>query len=323
MVLLVTAALAVMLWRHGLQARDCGFEEFVVRPGVRADFQAASPAVERLREANQVEPSRGLGLRGNFFAGWVGMYGLEGVYAADGLTSPYYRELTGNLPGVDRAWDWRLFVDPVNVAKARPYLDALNVRHYLERTSDEAVLGQSLRLVQKGDLDVYESPTVWPRAFFTDRLLVYDKVEQFVAAVGAAGGKPFAAVQRADLTAYPQLGVVWPAITSRRVTPATRYELTANTTSFSVQAEGAGVVVLTENYWPGDFRAEVDGVKARVVRLNHAFKGVLIEAPGEHRITFRYVPKHFPLLLGLSGVGLLLLAGSLVVLGRARRGSRS
>lgn len=318
LVLLATAAIAVMLWRHGLQPRGSGFEEYVVRPGVRADFHALSPAVERLREATRVEPSRGLGLRGNFFAGWVGMYGLEGVYAADGLTSPFYRELTSKFPGVDRAWDWRMFVDPANVAKARPYLDALNVRHYLERMSDTAVLGKSLRLVQTGDLDVYESPTAWPRAFFTDRLLVYDQVEQFVAAVGSAEGKPLAAIQRADHTAYPALGVVWSELASRRVSPATRYELTANTTSFTVRAEGAGVVVLSENYWPGDFRAEVDGVKARVVRLNHAFKGVLIETPGEHRVTFRYVPKHFPWLLGLAGLGLVLLAGSLAVVGRER-----
>jgi hypothetical protein len=319
--LLATAAVAVMLWRHGLQPRASGFEEYVVRPGVRADFHAKSPAVELLREANRTEPSRGLGLRGNSFAGWVGMYGLEGVYAADGLASPFYRELTGKLPGVDRAWDWRMFVDPANVAKARPYLDALNVRHYLDRASDPALMRKSLRLVKTGDLDVYESPTAWPRAFFTDRLMVYDQVEQFVAAVGQAEGKPLAAIQRVDLTAYPQLGQVWAELASRRVAPATRYELTANTTSFTVRADGTGVVVLSENYWPGDFRAEVDGVKARVVRLNHAFKGVLIETSGEHRVTFRYVPKHFPWLLGLGGLGLALLVGSLAFV--ARRAPRS
>ena len=78
-----------------------------------------------------------------------------------------------------------------------------------------------------------------------------------------------------------------------------------------LRATGRGVVVLTEAFWPGDFRAEVDGLSAPVLRLNHAFKGVLIEAAGDHRVTFRYVPRHFSRNLLLCGVGAVLLGVSL------------
>jgi hypothetical protein len=80
------------------------------------------------------------------------------------------------------------------------------------------------------------------------------------------------------------------------------------------------VVVLSEVLWPGDFRAEVNGKKATVLRVNHAFKGVLLDAAGDYRIAFRCVPKNFPRNLALCGVGAFLLIGSLVVTTRRREG---
>src|SRR5690606_38391179 len=89
------------------------------------------------------------------------------------------------------------------------------------------------------------------------------------------------------------------------------YRLTENTTAFDVHASSPGVVVLNEAFWRGDFRAEINGVRAPVLRLNHAFKGVLIEAPGDYRVSFRYLPRKFPRNLLLCGIGAALLGGSL------------
>jgi len=47
-----------------------------------------------------------------------------------------------------------------------------------------------------------------------------------------------------------------------------------------------GLVVLADSYHRG-WRAFVDGVPARVLPTNHAFRGVVVE-PGRHRVRFEY-----------------------------------
>ena len=73
------------------------------------------------------EPGRGFGFQGNFFPGWTGAYALETVHGPDALVNPWLRELM-TVSGIERLWDWRLYLEPANVANAQPFLDALNVR---------------------------------------------------------------------------------------------------------------------------------------------------------------------------------------------------
>jgi uncharacterized membrane protein YfhO len=67
------------------------------------------------------------------------------------------------------------------------------------------------------------------------------------------------------------------------------------------------VAVLTEAFYPDDFKVTVDGRPADYFRVNHAFKGVRIDRAGRHEITFAYWPEHFTLALELAAAGLLLL----------------
>jgi hypothetical protein len=90
--------------------------------------------------------------------------------------------------------------------------------------------------------------------------------------------------------------------------PATDYRLTNNTTSFVIHAPRAGVIVLHESYLPGDFRVTVNGKPADDFRVNHAFKGIVVEAPGLYRVSFAYRPRHWTLALTLAGMGLALVA---------------
>jgi hypothetical protein len=225
------------------------------------------------------------------------------------------RELAG-VSGLERLWDWRLYADAASVAQARPFLDALNVRYYLDLQSDQAALGQSLRLLKGSDLDVYESPTAWPRAFFTDRLGRYGPPQEMITLIRSSGGRPLAAMHAPDVGAVPALAALPQDLAGRAVTPATDYRLTTNTTAFSVRASGPGIIVLTEAFWPRDFRVELNGRPARVLRVNHAFKGVVVEAAGDYRVTFRYWPRNLTRNLLLAGLGVLLLAGSVVVINR-------
>ena len=316
--ILIVLGLVVLLWRHGLHAANIGFEAFTARPTVRVDFHARSGAMDFARAAHAREPGRGYGMQGNFFPGWTGAYGLETVHGPDALVNPWLRELIG-VSGLERIWDWRLYAEPANAANGRPFLDALNVRFYFDLKTVHPALAAGFKLVHRDDLDVYESATAWPRAFFTDRLAPYDQPSEVVEKFRGAAGRPLALAQRTDRDVGVALAQIPADLATRTSVAATDYRLTENTTSFSVKATGTGVLVLTEAFWPGDFRAEINGRKVPIVRLNHAFKGVVVEQPGELRVTIRYWPKAFPRNLALCGTGALLLAGSWVLALRSRK----
>jgi hypothetical protein len=316
--LLLAGAALAMCWRMGLHAPAVGFETYTARPPVRVNFHAKSDAIEFVRAAHLREPTRGFGLHGNYFPGWTAVYGLESVHGPDALVNPWMRDLAG-ASGIERLWDWRLYADASSVAAARPFLDALNVRYYFDLLSDQAALGKSLTFLKGSDLDVYESKTAWPRAFFTDRLATYEHTPELMALIKNANGRPLAAAQRPEVTASPALARLAGDLASRTVTPATAYRLTNNTTSFSVRASGPGAIMLAEVLWPRDFQVEVNGQRGRVIRLNHAFKGVLVDAAGEYRVTFRYWPRNLTRNLLLAGLGALLLAGTFLVALRPAR----
>jgi hypothetical protein len=319
--LLVALGVAVLCWRHGLQATAVGFESFVLRPTTRVNFHAKSPAVELVRATQAKEPSRAYGIRGNFFAGWNDAYALETIHGPDALMNPMYRELLSAFPGVQRIWDWRMYLEPQKVATARPFLDALNVRYYLDYRSDQGLMQQSLKLVKPGDLDVYESPTAWPRAFFSNQVFVYDRLDELVGKIGGGDGRPFIAAHRLDVARNDTISALWGDWAQRTFTPATNYRLTDNTTHFRIHATSAGAVLIDEAYWPGDVRIYVNGQKATIVRMNHAFMGVAVKAPGDYDIEARYVPAGWYRNLALTGLGLALALGSAVAayaIGRRR-----
>ena len=238
----------------------------------------------------------------NFFMGWTGVYGLEAINSPDALVNPWLHELvvrSGTTPGIT----WDFWVAPEILPKVRPFFDAINVRYYFDRGHDRAPLRRSLKLIKSLDLDVWESSSAWPRAFFTDRIHVYDTADQFMDKIKTGDGRPFAAVQRSDAAALRGLSALEGNLADRTISAATQYLLGENTTEFTIHANGPGVAVLSETFWPGDFRCEINGRKAPVLRLNHAFKGAAIDAAGDYQIVFRYLPKNFPRNLLLSAIG--------------------
>jgi hypothetical protein len=191
--------------------------------------------------------------------------------------------------------------------------DALNLRFYLRDLDGLSPPLPGLTLAAKQDLEVYESKTVWPRAFFTDQCATYSTPAEFARMVVQGDGRPFAAVQG---TAVPVTGAPMP---ERQVVPAHDYLLTNNSTEFTVQTPGPGVVVLAETYEEGNFEVTVDGRPAHSLRMNHAFKGVAVDHAGELRIRFTYWPRLLRPALYLSLLGLLLTVGTVALLWRARR----
>lgn len=311
LICLVTCGI-VLLWRHGMQV-PMGFSDYVIAPTSRVNFHARSTAVETARADAHGIPWRFVGINGNAFHGWMNAYKFEGIAGPDALENPYYRELVDALH-LTRIWDWRIYSEVATLPGQKRAYDALNVRYYFDYGENPGMRGLVTPVIVS-DLAVYRSETAWPRAFFTDRVAAYSDADAFAKLVAIGDGRAFAAMTNSDLVSHNAIAVLRHDLDHRTVVAATDYKLTNNTTAFTVHATGPGVVVLEEAYSPGDFRAYVNGQKTPVLRLNHAFKGVAIEAAGDYQISFRYVPKSWYRNLALSGIGLFMLAGGAIVIG--------
>jgi hypothetical protein len=288
-------------WRAGMYVKT-PVDEYVMNPQVRVNFAAPSSAVQRVRE-DQREPSRVVGLGDNLFSGFNAALSIEGINGADAVRDPYFRELT-EAWGMEKQFDWRFVVNAGNMGHMKPFCDFLNVKYYLGPSSQRSVPG--LESVAALDLTVHESKSVWPRAFFTDAVSSYATLPDFTNMLRTGDGRPFAAVASSDLVDHPSLAPVAAGSPGdRKVVAASDYRLTNNTTSFRILAPKAGVVVLTETYLRDDFQLELNGKPAPYFRVNHAFKGVAVDKPGEYSITFKYWPCHFSRSLYFSLFGII------------------
>ena len=316
----VAAALTLfvlLLWRHG-QYLNTAFDRYVMNPKARVDLTAGSPAVEFVRRALS-EPARTVGLGYNLFPGYNQFLRLESIYGVDAVRNAYLDELAQLTP-MHKVRDW-VGGPPIqeDIGAGLPMQDLLNVRYYLASPQPGHELPGRRQLASL-DLDVYESPTAWPRAFFTDTVTSYGTPQEFVALALTAGPRPFAALQQSDFAAAQNEMPGLPrTLQNRQSVAATDYRLTANTTSFTVRAPGPGVIVLTEAYYPDDFQVHVNGSPAKYFRVNHAFKGLRVAAAGTYRVEFVYRPARFGLALGLAVAGVLLGAGSWIADALARR----
>ena len=300
-VLLAALGLGALHFRHGMYGATA-FDDYVMNPRVRADLAAPSSALEYVK-AHAPEPVRVAGFGRVLTPGFNGVYGLENISGPDALVGGRYREFVdaAKLPVV---WDWRIAVSKGATPARLPLYDLLNLRYYLGTPGEEPAVVVGLKRVGTSDLDLYESPTVWPRAFFTDTLATYQTADEFAQMVWAGDHRPFAAMQAGPASA----GDLPAALAARQAVPATDYRLTSNTTTFAVDATARGLAVLSAVYEEGNFRVTVNGVPAPCLRVNHAFCGVAIPQAGHFSVRFEYWPRRLTPALWLAAAGLALLA---------------
>lgn len=300
-VVVAAGAGMLLLWRHG-QYLHTAFDEYVVNPRVRAQWEVKSPAVEQIRSLSG-EPNRIVGLSYNLFASYATTLRLETIYGVEPLRNPYFNDLTFKGGIVKMNWG-----DPRNwhedhIRYLLPLQNAMNVRYYL--AGHDQSPGSLEGLVPRGrfDLDVWESPGAWPRAFFTAERTVCDTVESLLQELERGfPRKPFAALTSED---NARLGSSAGESEAGLYVPARAYRMTTNTSSFVVDAPRPGIAVLTEAY-DRDLTATVNGKPTRVLRVNYAFRGVELPGPGTFRVQFTYWPRRLSLALCLSAGGALL-----------------
>lgn len=298
----------LLTWRHG-QYLSTPFDTYVFNPKVRADLHATSPVVDRVNALLDA-PSRPAGLGYNLFSGYNQLLLWEGIYGVDALRNGYYDEFAIAAGAKKIRW-WDSFTwSEDDISGIHAIQDLFNVRYYLASHSDMPREIPGLQRLGQYDLDLYESASAWPRAFFTNQFTTYNAIEGLVQQVRGTDRRPFAAVAEADVAAANLPVTPSRDLSDRIVTPAKTYSLTANTTRFTVETSGPGLVVLTEGYYPRDFRVTVDDVPTVYFRVNHAFKGIPISRSGQHEIVVEYRPHRFNLALLACALGMIATAGT-------------
>lgn len=293
-------AFPLPLWRHALYA-ETQFDRYAFSPGIRADLHARSgsiTALDRLR----TKPARIVGWGNNLFPSYNTALRWESLYGVDAVRSQYYHEFAQAFD-LERVWVWDAVNREQDAAKLLPPHDVMNVRYYLGSRRDEPLPIPGLELVDRQDFELYARPSAWPRAYFTDRLRAYETPAELVALVRKGDGRPFAGLLPSQLAATRM-----PADAGDVVVAAQDFELTPNSTAFTLTAPGPGVAVLTETYYAEDFRVTINGRSQPYFRVNHAFKGVTLPAAGTYRISYTYWPQHFTLSLWLSALGAISIA---------------
>jgi hypothetical protein len=193
-------------------------------------------------------------------------------------------------------------------------LDLLGVGIVLSRAPVPPDTGTTLL---GGDTVVhaYQRTSPWPRAFFADRVVLYDKIHDLTERIQAGDGHPFVAVEHSTLQSNLTLQTLLAQSDGRPATvvKARDYALTNNSTSFTVDAPAAGVLYLGEVDDPGGFEVLVNEHRVPYIAANHAFKAVPIDRAGVYRVTFRYWPAHLERYLTISAVGCVLWVTTLAV----------
>lgn len=298
----VGGAIFFACWQSGQYIKSPA-DRYVVNPGKRINLRAHSDAVEHVDQLIAQQPSRPVGLGYNVFAGYSEMLRWESIYGVEPVRNADFDILCDTADMKKKDWGDPATWHEDDLPVILPIQNLLNVRYYLAPHTDNAAKIKGLRWIASHDLDLYESPDTWPRAFYTDRYTSYNTPVDLIYLIKRnAGGRPFASLQgTVDLPDVPR---ATPEDLSKNiVAPAHDYRLTSNKTKFIVEAPKAGLAVLTENYLAGDFRAFINGKQVPYYKINQTAKGVIIPGPGTYEILFEYWPRRLTLALILTTIG--------------------
>ena len=308
-VLIILACCFILLHiRHGMHLTT-GVKEidsYTQNPTARADFSNKSTAIEfvKNRISRGRSPVRVIAEGPVMFPGYNSMFGLEGIVLVEALRNRHFEKLLdmADYPVVNN-WNWLRLIRGDQIESRSVALDLLNAGYVVAAPGTK--MPKSMKLVHSSDLDVWERDSVWPRAFFVNQVLEVKKTADIPDAFAKIQTLPFAAVESDLIPLWMPRDIHSAPI----VVPARRYTLTNNSTRFSVDASGPGIIVLSETYYPKDFIARLNGKTADYIRVNQAFKGIWVKEAGNYDVSFTYRPARLSLsiLLSISGFFLLIL----------------
>ena len=293
-------------FRFGLY--NFGNDNLLTLPGPRAVLDAPSKSIDNI-QANQSVPFRVVGLGWNFLGDYSAVYGIEDIRSCAPLSNGEFINLIRKIPGVEFGGEggWAICItDPV---AAQPLLNLLNVKYLLADPKTQVEDGLDFRITDRSDFLVLENLEVWPRAFFSNKIISNSSTEEFIKQLLGNGKQPFISLSPDEIAKRPGLQSLEDA-NKAIIISAANYRLLPNSTAFDVHAPSGGVVCLTEGQ-AKDFTVTANNELKEVLTVNRAFKGVYLDKPGDYHIEFIYRPRYWRLsccLFWISACGAFALA---------------
>jgi len=166
---------------------------------------------------------------------------------------------------------------PIDYARMLGFPDLLNVRYILALAKEQ----KPGAVYQDKDWKVYENPSGYPRAWTVHETKVEPSAERAAEQLGAPGFDAHrTALTEVPVALEPLAEGAREAVQALMVTP-TRMEL-------EVDAQSRGLLVLSENYYPG-WRATVDDQSAPIYRVDSGLRGLVVQR-GHSRVVLSYAP---------------------------------
>ncbi len=208
---------------------------------------------------------------------------------------------------------WRGLLEATGGRGTRLY-DMLNASYVLVEDGTPLPEGEfELALDAPGALSVFRNVEVMPRAW---TVFEATAVPDMAAAVEAIRSDEFDPVREAVV-----VGDSLPGLSgSEGNGAATVQSYAADRMTLDVRADGDGLLVMSEVWYPG-WRATVNGAETPVLAVNGGLRGVAVPA-GNSTVEMTFEPQPWRLGLAAAAVGLLLL-GAWVVVGLVRRRRRA
>jgi hypothetical protein len=149
------------------------------------------------------------------------------------------------------------------------------------------------------DMKVYENPSVLGRAYLVHRAVEADDAS----ALAMLADPSFQPREQAIVEPGSALDLAAAGGQGEMVSSNTTE---INRVSVGTRSATGGLLVLSDAYYPG-WKVTVDGRSARLLRVNVAFRGVVVPA-GDHTVLFTYEPDSFRLglIISATSVGLTL-----------------
>lgn len=228
------------------------------------------------------------------------VYGFYDVSGYDSLYPLRYKTLLDAAAGGESCPP-----ENGNIVFARnessPVYDLLGVRWFISRTP---ISGRNGRMIDA--CYVYRNEKALPRAFVAPSI-EYSEDGDMLQRMRTGGVD----LRRTALVSLADREKVNPWKESESLTiPFTEKSAvtayTCNTVKVKVDTSGAGVLVLTDQYFPG-WKARVDGAYVPITCVDYDFRGIPVSA-GKHEVVFSYEPESFRRGLTIGWIGFIVLA---------------
>jgi hypothetical protein len=275
---------------------NAGYSRIMATDGVLMPNSASAFELYDVRYINSMTPQAY-----NHYAA-----GLRGVEPSPQSSSSLW--FTG-LPGTNTAeGDYDSTPLAQVIEENLRHYSFLGVKYFVTPAS---VSLPNLGLVYEQEVNIYENPEALPRAFIVSEIKYLPSYGLFKPPQQSAAGPEFEPLKTAVLEELPEdiSAVAGANVTLGEGPPGEariiKYE--ANRVVIQVDAKQPGVLVLTDNYYPG-WQATIDGQPAEIYRVNGLVRGLFVK-PGDREVEFYYFPASFKRGLGIAFFSLLVAVG--------------